>query len=197
MAAQPDAIFVEGLDFFTSAVDRLDAPGWQLSSPCEGWVALDALGHVGAAVQFGTMLLTGGQPVWSPADPPGAVVEGEPRAWWAAIAEPARLAVAGVDLAQMVDSPMGRRTVGDGLSFPALDLFIHAWDLGKSVGAELVVPARVIDFTHHVIDPLPDAAVRNRGVFASAVLAPSDASESQEFIAWTGRDSLWSPSSNH
>ncbi|OYV62748.1 MAG: hypothetical protein B7X01_01250, partial [Acidiphilium sp. 21-62-4] len=122
---------------------------------------------------------------------------GEPRAWWAAIAEPARLAVAGVDLAQMVDSPMGRRTVGDGLSFPALDLFIHAWDLGKSVGAELVVPARVIDFTHHVIDPLPDAAVRNRGVFASAVLAPSDASESQEFIAWTGRDPLWSPSSNH
>ncbi len=195
MGAQPNDIFIDGLDVFTCAVDRLGTSGWQLPSPCEGWVALDVLWHVGAAVRFGTLLLSGGQPVWSPADPPGSAVDVEPLAWWEAIAEPARRAVAGADLAQIVDSPMGRRTVGDGLSFPALDLFVHSWDLLKSVGVELVVPRRVIDFAHKIIDPLPEAAVRNRGVFSGEARAPLGASPSQEFIAWTGRDPLWSWSS--
>lgn len=195
MEAQPRDIFIDGLDVFRSAVDRLGTSGCQLPSSCEGWVALDVLRHVGAAVQFGTLLLSGGQPVWSRADPPGSAVDGEPFAWWDAIAEPARRAVAAADLAQMVDSPMGRRTVGDGLSFPALDLFIHSWDLLKSVGDELVVPRRVIDFAHRFIDPLPEAAVRNRGVFSIQARAPLGASPSQEFIAWTGRDPLWSSSS--
>ncbi len=150
---------------------------------------------MGAAVQFGTLLLSGGQPLWSPADPPGSAVDVEPLAWWVAIAEAARRVVAGVDLSQIVDSPMGRRTVGEGLSFPALDLFVHSWDLFKSVGDELVIPRRVIDFAHKLIDPLPEAAVRNRGAFSSEARAPLGASPSQEFIAWTGRDPLWTSTS--
>ncbi|MHB1536754.1 MAG: TIGR03086 family metal-binding protein, partial [Acidimicrobiales bacterium] len=187
--------FIEGLDFFTSAVDRLDAADWERPSPCEGWGTLDVLGHVGAAVQFGTLLLMDRQPAWSPMDPPGGAVEGEPAAWWDALVEPGRRAVAGVDLAKVVDSPMGRRPVGEGLSFPALDLFVHAWDLARSVGEDLEVPAGVIDFAHMVIDPLPEAAVRNSRVFASPAPAPANTSPSQAFIAWTGRNPLWSPDS--
>ncbi len=193
MASQPDAVFIDGLDFFSSAVGRLDASGWERSSPCEGWRTLDVLGHVGAAVQFGTLLLMDQQPVWSPVDPPGGVVEGEPAAWWHALVGPARRAVAGVDLAQVVDSPTGGRPVGEGLSFPAVDLFVHAWDLARSVGEDLEVPAGVIDFTHAVIDPLPEASVRSDRVFASPAPAQSDTSSSQAFIAWTGRDPHWSP----
>lgn len=58
MTWQPDAAFIDGLNFFTSAVSRLVASDWERPSPCEGWRTLDVLGHVGAAVQFGTLLLT-------------------------------------------------------------------------------------------------------------------------------------------
>jgi hypothetical protein len=44
------------------------------------------------------------------------------------------------DLTTVVDSPMGRRSIGEGLSFPAVDLFVHGWDLARSVGAEGVIP---------------------------------------------------------
>ncbi|MHB8431214.1 MAG: TIGR03086 family metal-binding protein [Acidimicrobiales bacterium] len=195
MTSQPDAVFIDGLDFFTSAVGRFDAPDWERPSPCEGWRTLDVLGHVGAAVRFGTLLLMDRQPAWSPVDPPGGAVEGEAAAWWDALVEPARRAVAGVDLTKVVDSPMGRRPIGEGLTFPALDLFVHAWDLARSVGEDLEMPVVVIDFAHMVIDPLPETAVRNDRVFASPAPAPTEASPSQAFIAWTGRDPRWSTGS--
>lgn len=101
----------------------------------------------------------------------------------------------GVDLAKVVDSPMGRRPIGEGVSFPASDLFVHAWDLARSVGNEVEVPAAVTDFAHAVIEPLPEAAVRSDQVFAAPVSARPDGSPSQEFIAWTGRNPSWSPGS--
>jgi uncharacterized protein (TIGR03086 family) len=193
MPSQPDAIFVNGLEFFTGVVNRVSYSDWERPSPCEGWRVLDVLGHVGAAVEFGTLLLMDRQPAWSPVDPPGGAVEGDPAAWWRSLVEPARRAVAGVDLAKVVDSPMGRRPVGEGLSFPALDLFVHAWDLGRSVGEDVEVPAEAIDFAHAIIDPLDEAAVRNVRVFSSPAPVPANASPSQAFIAWTGRDPSWSP----
>ncbi|MGO8886945.1 MAG: maleylpyruvate isomerase N-terminal domain-containing protein [Streptosporangiaceae bacterium] len=78
MTLQPDAAFLRGLDFFSSAVRQLSAEDWQLASPCQGWRALDVLGHVGQATRFGTLLLQGAQPVWSPVEPPGTVIEGSP-----------------------------------------------------------------------------------------------------------------------
>jgi len=55
---QPDAVFVDGLGFFTSAEDRLDVSNLERRpSPCETWRALDVLGHVGAAAEFGTLVL--------------------------------------------------------------------------------------------------------------------------------------------
>jgi len=189
---QTDTVFVDGLDFFTAAVGRLNASDWDRPSPCARWRALDVLGHVGAAVQFGTLLITDQQPTWSPMDPPGAAVSGDPAGWWEGLVKPARQAVTGADLAKVVDSPMGPRPIGEGLSFPAVDLFVHAWDLARCVGDDLDLPAAVIDFAHAVIDPLPDVAVRSDRTFASAVSVPTDASPSQTFIAWTGRDPHWS-----
>ncbi len=193
MTLQADTVFVEGLDVFTGAVGRLGASDWERPSPCDRWRTLDVLGHVGAAVQFGTLLLTDQEAAWSPVDPPGAAVQGRPAAWWEALVEPSRRAVAGADLTKVVDSPMGRRSVGEGLSFPALDLFVHAWDLAHSIGEDLEVPAGIIDFAHAVIAPLPETAVRSDRVFAHPAAAPADTSPSQAFIAWTGRDPLWSP----
>lgn len=88
---------------------------------------------------------------------------------------------------------MGRRSIGEGLSFPALDLFIHARDIGRVVGADVEIPAEAIEFAHAVIDPIPAGQVRSPRVFAAEVSPPPDATPTQRFIAWTGRDPRWGP----
>lgn len=193
MRWQPDTAFLRGLDFFGGAVGELDTADWQETSPCQGWRALDVLGHVGQATRFGTLLLQDAQPSWSPIEPPGAVVEGRPGAWWQELAAQARSAVTGVDLFREVDSPMGRRSIGEGLSFPALDLFIHAWDIAKSAGIDLELPAEAIEFARGVIDPIRAEQVRNPRVFAAEKPTPAGATASHAFIAWTGRDPDWQP----
>jgi uncharacterized protein (TIGR03086 family) len=191
MQWQPDTAFLQGLDFFSGAVGELSDAAWQASSPCEDWRALDVLGHVGQATRFGTLLLQGAQPAWAPVEPPGAAVEGNPGKWWPELADQARRAVAGVNLSQVVDSPTGQRTIGQGLSFPALDLFVHGWDIGKSAGVDLELPAEAIEFARSVLEPLPAGQVRNPRVFAAERPAPPGASDSQTFIAWTGRAPDW------
>ena len=181
-------MFLEGLDFFGAVVVATPPDAWERPSPCAGWRALDVLGHVGAAVRFGTSLLRGEEPTWHPANPPGAAVEGAPAPWWLAAAGPAREAVVGVDLDQVVDSPLGRRSIGEGLSFPAIDLFIHAWDLGCTAGIVVDVPDEVMRFTHAVIDAMAPERVRSPRVFAAAVPERDGLSATEAFIAWTGRD---------
>jgi hypothetical protein len=88
---------------------------------------------------------------------------------------------------------MGKRTIGEGLSFPALDLFVHGWDVGKSAGLDLVLPAEAVEFARGVLEPLPAGQIRNPRVFAAEKDAPADGSGSRAFIAWTGRDPDWEP----
>ena len=192
MSWSPDAVYIEGLGFFSASVALFQDPDWRRTSPCSGWTVLDVLGHVGTAIGFGTELLRGEQPVWSPRNPPGASVEGDPRTWWDTLVTPALEAVAGVDLTVVVESPGGRRSIGDGLTFPALDLFIHGWDLSRSLGRDVEIPPEVIEFAHIVFRPIPSDQVRSPRVFADALAAPPDATPTDAFIAWTGRDPRWS-----
>ncbi len=193
VVAPSDTIFLDGLDFFTDAVVRLQASDWDRASPCSGWRAVDVLGHVGSAVRFGTKLLRDESPVWEPVDPPGSAVEADPGSWWEALVGPAREAVRDADLSRVVESPMGRRSIGEGLSFPALDLFVHAWDVVRAVDVDVEIPTEVIEFAHAVIDPIPVEQVRSPRVFGTEVAPPSDATPTQRFIAWTGRDPYWEP----
>jgi uncharacterized protein (TIGR03086 family) len=191
MGATVGTVYLEGLDFFTRAVGRLRSGDWDRPSPCQGWQARDVLGHVGQAVRFGTALLQGGHPEWSPADPPGAAVGPDPVAWWRAIAGPAREAVRDADLSQMVSTPAGQRMVAEGLRFPAIDLYVHAWDLVRVTGATLEIPAGVIEFAHAVLDPMPAGQLRSPRVFGPEMEPPPGATASDCFIAWTGRDPRW------
>ena len=193
MGWSSDTAFLNGLDFFSLAVTSLQPSDWRRASPCSAWTTLDVLGHVGTAVSFGTSLLVGEPATWAPSDPPGASVVGPPEQWWDAIVAPARQAVADADLARVVTSPQGDRTVGEGLSFPALDLFVHAWDLRRSAGVETEIPIEAIAFAHGVLDSVPAERLRSPRVFSASVVPPANASPTDEFIAWTGRDPLWAP----
>lgn len=193
MAWSPDTAYLAGLDFFTHSVGGLGPADFELPSPCSEWTVLDVLGHVGTGIDFGTRLLRDERPVWTPNYPPGTGVEGDPRTWWDERADGARQSMVGLDLAAPVDTPSGMRTVGEGLSFPAVDLFVHGWDLSRSVGREFTFPTEAIEFGHAFLDPLPPERVRHPGVFAAPVAGTSNLTPTQTFIAWTGRDPLWEP----
>jgi len=188
MPWSPDVAFLSGLDFFDDVVRSVGPQDWQRPSPCAGWLAVDVLGHIGIGTDFGTKLLRGEQPEWHPVDPPGQAVSGDPAHWWAVKVGPAREAVQGVDLAQERDSPRGRRSIGQGLSFPAVDLFVHGWDLARSAGRDVEIPDDAIAFAHQVLDPMPTERMRSPAVFAPEVELPTGATATQRFIAWSGRD---------
>lgn len=190
-----DVAYRSGLDLFGSVVGRFPVERWGDPAPCAGWRALDVLGHVGATTAYGVELLSGGTPTWEAAARPGDAIEGDPAAWWDALAQRARALTADVDLTRLVDTPAGSRTVGEGLSFPAMDLFIHAWDLGCVARIEVEIPAEAVAFTRAVLASIPEAQLRSPGVFAPEVAVPSDASPTETFVAWTGRDPRWHPAS--
>jgi uncharacterized protein (TIGR03086 family) len=193
MPPRSDVVFIQGLDFFSEVVSRLAPSDWDRPSPCAGWTALDVLGHVGAAVRFGATLLRDGEATWKPTNLPGQAVEGDPAHWWAEIAASAKATVAGVDLSRVVDAPRGPRSVGEGLSFPALDLFVHGWDLARSAGIDISIPDEVTEFGHALLDAMPASQLRTAAVFAGEAEVPEGASASEAFIAWTGRDPRWAP----
>ncbi len=190
MAKRSDVVFDDGLDAFTAVVEQLGPQDWARSSPCEGWTALDVLGHLGSSIQMGVSVLKGEEPTFPEADRPADLVDaGTPPAdYWRSVAERARAALAGADLDLVMDTPMGRSTVADRLAFPAIDLYVHAWDIGRAAGIPVEVPADVIEFAHGHIDPIPQEKVRGaQGAFGPEVEAPPGATATEAFMAWTGR----------
>lgn len=186
-----DEIFSRGLDVFTEVVDAVPAESWGNASPCEGWTALDVLGHLTTAIGMGVSLLNGEQPTWPTFERPADLIDGDPAAAWAAVAVRAHAAIEGADLDLVMDTPMGPRSVADRLAFPAIDLFVHAWDIGQAVGIEVEVPSDVIEFAHGYLDPIPQEKMRGEGgAFGPEVEPASDASATETFVAWTGRRPL-------
>lgn len=184
-----DEVFLRGLDAVDLVMSRMPDDGWDRPSECDGWTNLDVLGHLGSSMAMGLALMAGEQPQWPTFDRPSDLVEGEPAAYWAALSTQLREAIVGVDLDLVMDTPMGPRTVADRLAFPAVDLFVHAWDIGHPCGIEVEVPADVIEFTHGYIDPFPTEMVRGpNGAFGPEVDPPADATPTEAFVAWTGRD---------
>ena len=188
MAESSDVIFDRGLDVFGSVVTQLSDDDWNKPSPCEGWTALDVLGHLGTSMAMGTSILKGEQPTWPQVERPADVVDGEPLDYWRSLTTEIRPLLEDVDLDEERDTPMGRRTVGEGLAFPAIDLYVHAWDVGRAAGIDVEIPTEAIEFAHTYIDPLPEEMVRGeKGAFAPQAEAPDDATDTEQFIAWTGR----------
>lgn len=188
MAPTSDVIFQRGLDRFGEVIDQVPAEAWDQPSRCEGWSNLDVLGHLSTALGMGAALLRGEQPTWPEADRPADLVTGEPVAFYRQAADACRAALEGADLDLEMDTPMGPRTVADRLAFPAVDLFVHAWDIGHAAGIDVEVPDDVIEFAHGYLDPIPAEMMRGpKGAFGPEADAPADASASEAFLAWTGR----------
>ena len=194
MAWTPLDTYRAGLTLFTTVVDGVEPDGWDRPSPCADWTARDVLGHVGEATGMGTRILRGEAITFTRHDPPGSVVGTDPVDWWHDLADDARSGLTDdTDLDRVVDSPRGPRSVGEGLSFPAVDLFVHGWDLATATGQTITIPDEAIAFTKMMFDTVPEERSRSAGVFGPAQPAPDGATPTEAIIAWTGRDPHWSP----
>lgn len=188
MTATADRIFARGLDVFDAVVADMEGHDWDQPSACDGWTALDVLGHVGQIAEVGIEVFAGRPPrPPSPSPHPGEHVAGDPAAYWSDRSTGVRAGLGDVDLARVIETPAGPRTVADGLAFPAIDLFVHAWDIARVSGSDVVIPDDVIEFAHTYLDPIPDERKRTPGLFGAAVEPPADATPTEAFLAWTGR----------
>lgn len=186
----PDIAFLRGLDAFDAVVHAVPSDGWDVPTGCDGWTARDVLGHVVRVVDVGAVILSGDTPDWTPPEgrPAAVLGDGDPVARWDSAAAAVRAAMAdGVDLDRVVDSPMGPRSIGEGLSFPAIDLHVHAWDLGTAAGVAVPIDPDLPAFAHEKIDPMPPEMVRSPSVFGPEVAVADGASDTDRFLAWTGR----------
>jgi uncharacterized protein (TIGR03086 family) len=183
-----DTAWLDGLDCFGAVVNAVPLGRWDAPSPCQGWTILDVLGHLGSSIAFGVSVLEDRLHEWPTLDRPADLVEGEPADYWFGVAASARAAVAGVDLEDTRQTPMGRRTVGQSLAFPTIDCCVHAWDIGHAVGIDVEVPDDAIAYTHHYLDPMPQDRMRGPGgAFGPELLPPADATPTEALMAWTGR----------
>ena len=69
-----------------------------------------------------------------------------------------------------------------------VDLYVHAWDLAATINLVLEIPGTVIAYAHDHLDRVPEEIIRGENrAFAPKAETPADATPTEEFLAWTGR----------
>jgi uncharacterized protein (TIGR03086 family) len=183
-----DVVLLTGLDRFGGVLDHLTAENGDAPSPCNGWSARAVAGHVLTVLDSAAVTLRGEGYDWGAAPDAHAVGSGDPHGLFRERADAARAALAEAALDDKVETPLGQMTIGQRLSFPAMDLHLHAWDLGRALGVDVELPGEVAEFVHAVLDPLPSSMTRSEGVFGPALEPPADATPTEVLMAWTGRE---------
>ena len=184
-----DAVLLSGLETFGSVLAQVKPDDWERLSPCAGWDARAVSGHVLTVLDSAATTLRGESFDWSKSPDPRTVPGDDPLQVFEARSRSAREALEQADLDAVVDTPIGAMAIAQRLAFPAMDLHLHAWDLGRAIGVEVEIPDAVAAFVHSALDPLPESMMRSEGVFGPEVAAPADATTTEALMAWLGRES--------
>jgi uncharacterized protein (TIGR03086 family) len=182
-----DVVLLTGLDRFGGVLEHLTPENAEAPSPCNGWTARAVAGHVLTVLDSASVTLRGESFDWGAAPDPAEAGGDDPHRLFFERANAAREALNEASLEEKVDTPMGPMSIGQRLSFPAMDLHLHAWDLGRALGVDVEIPDDVAAFVHQVIDPLPESMTRSEGVFGPPVDPPADATHTEVLMSWTGR----------
>jgi uncharacterized protein (TIGR03086 family) len=182
-----EKVFLTGLDRFDGVLREVTAEDWDRPSTCERWNGRELVGHVLHIIDNATTVLRGGAVDQSGTPDFAAVAGSDPVSAFRQREERARAALQEADLDAEMETPMGPMPVRKRLAFPAMDLHLHAWDLGRTIGVDVEIPEEIAQFTREAIDPMPQEQVRSEGVFGPEVPAPADATPTERLMAWTGR----------
>lgn len=182
-----DEAFLRGVSVFDDVLSRVPADEWDAPSPCEGWSARDVVGHVVGTMTKGLAVLTGAEYPSGPSEPGE---QPDPVTRWPEVRDRLRETVPTAPLDQEADSPQGRRTVAEGLRFPAADLAVHAWDVGAATGQHVELPDELRAHVVATCEQVPEDVLRSPGRFGPERQAPAGADETTKLMAWLGREPL-------
>lgn len=176
----------EAIDLLIDAVDRIAPASWDRPSDLEGWSLRDLVGHVtGSAAKVVTLVEDG--ELWDRPSQPADWVCDDPAARLRELAARLDDALPGADLDAMRVSPEGEVPLRRALAYPVSDLAMHAWDIHRSQGRLIELPADLLGLCRALIDSVPEQLLRRPGGFGPARPAPQDATPTARLMAFLGR----------
>lgn len=179
--------YLQALDLFCAEA-RAGADRLGLQSACTDWSIADVIRHVtGVQAEYGAGALLGGAAAEDRhlVDHDAMMAPGtdfEAVETWESLAAQLRSAAHDADEDAFRALPLA-----------TLDMALHAWDVrwgSARVGlaANLEFPAELLEWMEEYRDRADEVAIRRPTVFGSAVEPPADATRSERFAAWTGRE---------
>ncbi|EFG77952.1 TIGR03086 family protein [Mycobacterium parascrofulaceum ATCC BAA-614] len=176
----------EAIDLLIDAVDRIAPASWDRPSDLEGWSLRDLVGHVtGSAAKVVTLVEDG--ELWDRPSQPADWACDDPAARLRELAARLDDALPGADLDAMRVSPEGEVPLRRALAYPVSDLAMHAWDIHRSQGRLIELPADLLGLCRALIDSVPEQLLRRPGGFGPARPAPQDATPTARLMAFLGR----------
>lgn len=174
------------LDLLIEAVAQTRAADWDQPSNLADWSLRELAGHAtGSAAKI--VALIEGAPVKAgpsePADWTGEEPEPQLRALAAQLA--GALPISDPDAPRI--SPEGEVPLHRALAFPVADLALHSWDVHRSQGRSIELPAGLLAFCRGLVDSVPEPMLRRPGAFGPAQPVPSDSTPTAVLMAYLGR----------
>ena len=170
--------YVNAVYTFDAVVRRTPSDALAQPSGCEGWTGADVVDH---CIDVAGMVagMAGGEP---PAR------TGDAAADWAACRDALLAALDQPDCLQREDeTPFGRLSVDQLIGILGVDPLCHAYDLSVAAGVDPALDPALMDRYERQLAGAGDA-IRREGMFAPPVDPPPDATRTERFIAFTGRN---------
>lgn len=177
---------VEAIDLLIDAVERIGPAAWDQPSNLEGWSLRELVGHVtGSAAKVVTLVEDG--ELWDRPSQPADWVCDDPAGRLRELAARLDAALPGADLDGMRVSPEGEVPLHRALAYPVSDLAMHAWDIDRSQGRLIELPAGLLGLCSALIESVPERLLRRPGGFGPALRAPQGATPTARLMAFLGR----------
>lgn len=178
--------YLQALDLF-SAEARAGADRLGLPSACSDWSIADVVRHVtGVQAEYGGSALLGHALGGSGLTADHQAVMGDATDWEAV--------EAWEQLATQLRTAAHEASEDDFRALPlaTLDMALHAWDIRwgavrVGLAANLEFPAELLEWMEDYRERADEDAIRKPGIFQAPVEPPADATRSERFAAWTGR----------
>ncbi|OBG84261.1 TIGR03086 family protein [Mycobacterium sp. E3298] len=176
----------EAIDLLIAAVDQVSPERWDQSSNLEGWSLRELVGHVtGSAAKVVTLVEDG--ELWDRPSQPADWICDDPSQRLRELAARLRAGLPGADLDGPRRSPEGEVPLRRALTYPVSDLAMHAWDIQRSQGRLIELPADLLGLCRGLVESLPEHLLRRPGGFGPAQPAPDDATPTARLMAFLGR----------
>lgn len=183
---QIETMASEALGLLIEAVEQTAPESWDQPSNLEGWSVRDVVGHATGSAAKVVTLVEGGD-LWDGPSKPADWVSEDPAARLRGFAARLHEALPGADLDEPRPSPEGDVPVHRALTYPVSDLALHSWDVHRSQGRMVELPADLLAFCRGLVESVPEGMLRRPGGFGPAQPAPADSTPTTRLMAHLGR----------